>query len=39
MNGEPMTKTEREYFSRTVRKKLRALANTDLHRLAQRLLE
>jgi hypothetical protein len=39
MNGEPMTKTEREYFSRTVRKKLRALANADLHRLAQRSLE
>ncbi len=32
--GEKLTKTEREYYSRTVRKKLSAVANEDLHRLA-----
>lgn len=34
-----MTKTEREYFSRTVKKKLLALADPDLHRLAQKALQ
>jgi len=37
--GEKMTKTEREYYSRSVKKKVQALANPELHRLAQRLLE
>jgi hypothetical protein len=37
--GEPLSKTEKEYFSRTVKKKVLALANPELHRLAQRLLE
>jgi len=32
-------KTEREYFSRVVRKKALALANTELHRLARKVLE
>ena len=36
--GDLLTKTEREYYSRTVRKKLAALANPELQRLAQKLL-
>lgn len=36
--GDSLTKTEREYYSRTIRKKLAALANPELQRLAQRLL-
>jgi hypothetical protein len=39
LRGEKLTKTEREYFSRIVKKKVLALANPELHRLAQRLLE
>lgn len=39
LEGEPLTKTEREYYSRTVKKKVTALANPELHRLAQKLLE
>lgn len=38
MRGEPLTKTEREYFSRVVKKKLEALADPDLHMLAQKAL-
>ena len=38
LKGEKLTKTEREYFSRVVRKKLLALANPDLYRLSQKLL-
>ena len=38
LDGMPLTKTEREYYSRTVRKKVSALANPELHRLAQKLL-
>ena len=38
LKGEWMNKTEREYFSRVVKKKVLALANEDLHHLAQRLL-
>lgn len=34
-----LTKTEREYYSRVVKKKVLALANLHLHRLAQKLLE
>jgi hypothetical protein len=34
MRGEKFTKTEREYYSRAVKKKLTALANQELHRLA-----
>jgi hypothetical protein len=37
--GEPLTKTEREYYSRTIKKKILALADPELHRLAQKLLE
>ena len=39
LNGEHLTKTENEYFSRTVRKKVAALANPDLHGLARQLLK
>jgi len=38
LSGEPFTKTEREYYSRAVKKKVAALANPDVHRLAQKLL-
>lgn len=36
--GEKMSKTEREYFSRVVKKKALALANPELHRLANTML-
>lgn len=39
LNGEMLSKTEREYYSRTVKKKVAALANQDVHRMAQKLLE
>lgn len=39
LRGEPMTKTEREYFSRVVKKKLMALADPDLYRMAQKALQ
>ena len=39
LEGLPMTKTEQEYYSRTVRKKATALANPELHSLARKLLE
>ena len=39
LKREKLTKTEREYFSRVVKKKVLALANSELHRLAQRILE
>lgn len=38
LKGEKLSKTEREYFSRAIKKKILALANSELHRLAQRLL-
>ncbi|MBI3307610.1 MAG: hypothetical protein HYZ84_07390 [Candidatus Omnitrophica bacterium] len=38
MEGESLTKTEREYFSRVVKKRLKVLANDELHQLAHRLL-
>jgi hypothetical protein len=38
LNGERLTKTEREYYSRAVKKKVSALANPELHRLAQKLI-
>jgi len=37
LEGLSLTKTEREYYSRTVKKKVVALANAELHRLAQQL--
>lgn len=39
LRREKLTKTEAEYFSRVIKKKLLALANPDLHRLARRLIE
>lgn len=39
LEGEPLSKTEKEYYSRTVKKKVSALANPELHRLAQKLME
>lgn len=36
--GEKFTKTEQEYYSRAVKKKVVALANTELHRMSQELL-
>ena len=38
LKGEVLTKTEKEYFSRAVKKKVAALANAELHRLARKLL-
>ena len=39
LDGLPLTKTEKEYYSRTVKKKVVALANAELHRQAQKLME
>ena len=39
LEGDPLTKTEREYYSRTVKKKVVALANLELHNLSRKLLE
>jgi len=39
LEGLPLTKTEQEYYSRSVKKKVIALANSELHSLARRLLE
>lgn len=36
--GQKMSKTEREYFSRVIRKKVLALANPELHNLANATL-
>jgi len=39
LERRPFTKTEREYFYRVVKKKLRALADEDLHQLARQMVE
>ena len=39
LEGSPLTKTEQEYYSRTVKKKVVALANSELHSLSRKLLE
>lgn len=39
LRREKLSKTEKEYFSRVVKKKALALANPELHRLAQSLLQ
>ena len=39
LDGAVLTKTEQEYYSRTVKKKVVALANPELHSLARKLLE
>jgi len=38
LRSEKMTKTEQEYYSRRVKKKVVALSNSELHTLAKRLL-
>ncbi len=38
LNNSSLTKTEREYFSRVVKKKVSALADTELHALSKKLL-
>ena len=37
LKGEPLNKTEREYFSRTVKKKLEALNNGEVRKVAKAL--
>lgn len=37
VKGEKLTKTEREYYSRSIKKKVLALANPNLHKLALKL--
>ncbi|MFH1429823.1 MAG: hypothetical protein ABIH39_08805 [Candidatus Margulisiibacteriota bacterium] len=39
INGKELTKTEKEYFSRTVKKKVLAMANQDLHHMSKKLLQ
>jgi hypothetical protein len=39
LEGLPLTKTEQEYYSRRVKKKVVALANSELHSLSKKLLE
>jgi hypothetical protein len=39
LSGDALTKTEKEYYSRVVKKKVAALANPELNRLAQKLME
>lgn len=39
LDGLPLTKTEKEYYSRAVKKKVAALANAELHRQARMLME
>lgn len=39
LRNEKLTKTEKEYFSRVVKKRVLALANPELHLLAQKLLQ
>jgi len=38
LEGLPLNKTEQEYYSRTVKKKVVALANSELHEMARKLL-
>ena len=38
LNNGKMTKTEREYYSRTVKRKVQALANDELHDMARKLM-
>jgi hypothetical protein len=39
LEGVPLSKTEREYYSRVVKKKLEALANKELNKLAGTLIK
>ncbi|MFC1840498.1 hypothetical protein ACFL1N_13015 [Thermodesulfobacteriota bacterium] len=38
LDGFPFTKTEQEYYSRRVKKKVAALANSELHSLSKKLM-
>ncbi|MBN2419650.1 MAG: hypothetical protein JXL81_09720 [Deltaproteobacteria bacterium] len=38
LDGLPLTKTEQEYYSRRVKKKVVALANSELHSLSKKLV-
>ena len=38
LHGEKMTKTERSYYYRRVKKKIAALANNELHKLSKKIL-
>ena len=37
LRGEPFTKTEREYYSRVVKKKLKAVASSEIRKVAEAL--
>ena len=39
LNGEPLTKTEQEYYSRIVKKKLEALTNSEIRKIASSLTQ
>ena len=39
LRGTEMTKTEKEYFSRVIKKKIIALSNSELHDMATKILE
>ncbi|MBF0252203.1 MAG: hypothetical protein HQL29_00150 [Candidatus Omnitrophica bacterium] len=39
LKGEILSKTEKEYYSRVIKKKLVALSNDELHRIAKILIE
>lgn len=39
LEGQPFTKTEQEYYSRVVKKKLEAVANEELAKIAARLVK
>lgn len=39
INGKKLTKTEKEYFSRVVKKKVLAMADSDIHQMSKKLLQ
>ena len=39
LNGEVFNKTEREYYSRVIKKKLTAIASLQLHHIAKLLIK
>ncbi|MFH1124809.1 MAG: hypothetical protein V1758_14235 [Pseudomonadota bacterium] len=39
LNGKPLTKTEQEYYSRIIKKKLEALANSEIRKIALALTQ
>lgn len=38
LNKLPLSKTEKEYYSRTIKPKLKAIANPQLHRISENLV-